>query len=79
MFAGAVKDADVADAADQLAGGFLADIVNGRRAVVTLHTAEADLDQFMVSQAVVDFTDHAVGNAGITNHDHGLECVCKGT
>jgi len=79
LFAGAVKDTDVANAVDQLAVGFLADFVNGRRAVVTLHTAEADLNQLMVRQTAVDFADHALGNAGIADHDHGLECVCQGT
>ncbi|VAX03522.1 hypothetical protein MNBD_GAMMA20-948 [hydrothermal vent metagenome] len=77
LLAGAIKDADVADAADQLAGGFLADLVDGCGAVVPLHAAETDLYQFMVCQAAIDFADHTVGNTGITNHDHGLECVCQ--
>ncbi len=78
LLAGAIKDADMANAADQFAGGFLADLVDGCGAVVPLHAAEADLDQLMVCQTAVDFADHTVGNAGIANHDHGLECVCQG-
>ncbi len=79
LFAGTIKDADMADVVDQLAVGFPADVVNGRCPVVAFHASEADLDQFMVQQTAVDLADHGVGNAGIAHHDHGLEGVCQGT
>jgi len=79
LFAGAVKDADVADAVDQFATGFLADFLDSRGAVIPLHAAETDLDQLMVRQAAIDLADHALGDTGIADHHHRLELVRQGT
>ncbi len=68
----------MADVADQLTGGFPADFLDCRGAVVAPHTTEADLDQLVVRQATVDLADHALAEAGIADHDHGFELVREG-
>lgn len=75
----AEQQQDVAYGLDRLALGLRADPIDERGARFSVSRVDADLDEFMICQRLVDFGNDILGQAGVAEDDNGLQRMAEAT
>ncbi len=71
----AIEQADVSNPLDQLGGRPGRETVERRIARLAFAHPRADLDEFMIGEGTVEFTDHTVGQPGVAEHHDRMQRV----
>jgi hypothetical protein len=75
LSAAAVEKADIADTLHDFAGCLLGQIIERRLARGALPDPGGHLDQFVIGEGAIQFLHDVRGQAGISQHDNGLQRV----
>lgn len=71
----AVEEADVADPLHDFAGGLPGQIIERHVARAAFPDAGGHLDQFVIDEGAIQFFHDVRGQAGISQHDEGVQRV----